>query len=254
MIELGGRRELFVDEYLIDKRDGLELRSSTPSREIVIKHDASWEGSGSCFYTVFRDGDIMRMYYMGCQLTNEDGTKFEYLKRPIFACYAESVDGIHWIKPELGLVEYQGSKKNNIVWSVPKLDNFTPFKDMNPDCPPDERYKALSAGIDPGLFACKSADGIHWSPLVNNPVVTKGTFDTQNSAFWDPLRKHYWGYVATSTTTFATSAWSLRPTSERGPSPNGSKSQTRLMTSSTPTRSGRITGRRICSSGSRRGT
>ena len=31
-------------------------------------------------------------------------------------CYAESRDGIHWTKPELGLFEYQGSKKNNILF------------------------------------------------------------------------------------------------------------------------------------------
>ena len=65
-------------------------------------------GAATDFYTVFRDGDIMRMYYMAAELTNEDGTKFEYLTRPIFACYAESLDGIHWVKPELGLFEFAG--------------------------------------------------------------------------------------------------------------------------------------------------
>ena len=29
--------------------------------------------------------------------------------------YAESKDGIHWIKPSLGLVEFRGSRKNNLV-------------------------------------------------------------------------------------------------------------------------------------------
>ena len=44
-------------------------------------------------------------------------------------CYAESKDGIHWTKPDLGLFEFDGSKKNNIVWDGPGAHNFTPFKD-----------------------------------------------------------------------------------------------------------------------------
>ena len=46
-----------------------------------------------------------------------------------------------------------------------------------------------------GLWAYKSADGLHWSPLADQPIITKGAFDTQNNAFWDPLRKHYWCYI-----------------------------------------------------------
>jgi len=64
----------------------------------------------------------------------------------VYACMAVSVDGIHFVKPDLGLVDYHGSKHNNIIWTTPKLDNFTPFKDTNPNCPPDELYKAMSAG------------------------------------------------------------------------------------------------------------
>ena len=59
VIELGGRRELFVDEYLIEKRDGLELRLQKPvPREIAIRFDAPWEGSDTDFFTVFRDGKM----------------------------------------------------------------------------------------------------------------------------------------------------------------------------------------------------
>ena len=193
VIEIGSRRELFVDDFLIDRRDGLELRLQAPvPREVVLEHDAPWEGSGCGYHTIFRDGEIVRMYYIAADLTNADGSKMA--SRPVFACYAESRDGIHWTKPELGLFEFAGSKKNNIVWSSPGLDNFTPFKDANPDCRPDERYKAVALGPG-GLHAYKSADGIHWSPLAERPIITKGAFDTQNNAFWDPVRKHYWCYI-----------------------------------------------------------
>src|SRR6516225_6712801 len=115
VIEIGTRRELFVDDFLIDRRDGLELRLQAPApREVVLKHDAPWEGSGCGYPTVFRDGDRIRMYYIAAELTNEDGSKLS--SRLIFACYAESKDGRRWVKPELGLFEFDGSKKNNILW------------------------------------------------------------------------------------------------------------------------------------------
>ncbi len=199
-LELGSRRELFVDDYLIERRLGLELRLHHPvAKEVVLVRDAPWEGSGSDFEVLLHEPGLIRMYYMGAELTNADGTKLQFDpvtggKREVYACYAESKDGIHWTKPNLGLFEFHGSKDNNIVWSAPQLDNFTPFKDPNPDCRPGERYKAMSAGPG-GLYALKSDDGIHWSRLAEQPVVTTGKFDTQNNAFWDPVRRHYWCYV-----------------------------------------------------------
>lgn len=192
-INIGSRRELFVDESLIDKLNGLELRMHLPvKKEVVMVYDQPWEGSGSGYQVVFRDGDIIRMYYTAAQLTNTDGTKKG--GHPSYGCYAESKDGIHWVKPDLGLFEFEGSKQNNIMWSMPRFDNFTPFKDPNPACKSDEIYKAVGVGVG-GLFAFKSTDGIHWSYLSDKPIITKGKFDTQNNAFWDSVRKQYWCYI-----------------------------------------------------------
>jgi hypothetical protein len=192
IFNIGFRRELFIDDFLIKTRENIELLMHSPvKKEIVMVYDKPWEGSGSDFQVVFRDNDILRMYYMGAQLTNNEGTKFG--GHPVYACYAESKDGIHWTKPDLELFEFEGSKKNNIVWAKPRLDNFTPFLDANPNCKPDEKYKAVSPD-NGGLCALKSADGIHWSYLSEKPIITKGQFDTQNNAFWDPVRNCYWCY------------------------------------------------------------
>jgi hypothetical protein len=69
--------------------------------------------------------------------------------------------------------------------------NFAPFKDANPDAPESQRYKALAGGP---LIALASPDGIHWKPMQEAPVITKGAFDSQNLAFYDPLRKEYMAY------------------------------------------------------------
>ena len=102
-----------VDEYLIDRFVGsakLVLQKPTP-REVVLTADAPWEGNTSAYYTIFRDSERFRMYYRGSHFNEQ--TKKESHRE--VACYAESSDGIHWTKPDLGIVEYNGSKANNLA-------------------------------------------------------------------------------------------------------------------------------------------
>ena len=189
--EIGSRWELFVDDDLIDQLAGARQVLHRPSaREVAIVHNEPWEGNACLYHTVFQDGDLYRMYYRGSHLIVGETSLG---KSHEFVCYAESQDGIHWVKPKLGLVEFEGSKDNNIILTGPAVHNFTPFKDANPACKPDERYKGLG-GISGGLRAYKSADGIYWSPMSAGPVITKGAFDSQNLAFWDAIRGQYREY------------------------------------------------------------
>ncbi|MDA1016931.1 MAG: hypothetical protein O3A00_21040 [Planctomycetota bacterium] len=198
VVDIGSRRELFVDGSLIESLDGARRRLHHPiPREIAIVHDAPWEGAGSGYHTVIHDGDVYRMYHRGSALGVKDGR----LKagKQVY-CYAESRDGIHWKKPNLGLFAYNGSKDNNIVWDGVGVHNFSPFLDQRADCPADARFKALAGTAqEGGLFAFKSADGIHWSLMQKDPVVTKGAFDSQNLAFWDPTAGKYRAYFRTFT-------------------------------------------------------
>lgn len=197
-VNIGSRRELFVDGHLIEQLDNAERRLHHPvARDIVIEHDAPWEGAGSGYHTVFRDGGLYCMYYRGSKLGVENGK----LKiGPQVYCYAESRDGITFTKPDLGLFEHDGSKQNNIILTGIGTHNFAPFLDQNPDCPPESRFKALGGvASEGGLFAFQSPDGIHWSLMKEEPVVTEGAFDSQNLAFWDPTAKIYRVYFRTFT-------------------------------------------------------
>jgi len=139
VIELGDRRELFVDDYLIERLHGVELRLQKPvPRNVAIDHDAPWEGNTSGYHTVFQDDNLFRAYYRGSHY----GPSGAYT--PV-VCYAESRDGIEWYRPELGLVNYKGSTRNNIIWDGPGSLNFTPFRDRNPNCREGEEYKALGS-------------------------------------------------------------------------------------------------------------
>ncbi|MCF6283913.1 MAG: hypothetical protein L3K26_01795 [Candidatus Hydrogenedentes bacterium] len=205
-INIGSRLELFVDDYLIESRDGAELRIHHPQpKEICFVRDEAWEGSGSGYDTVFQDGDLYRMYYKAWEhASNPDADG----GHDTFGAYAESKDGKIWTKPKLGIWEFEGSKENNIVWMGKGGHDFSAFRDTNPDCPPEEQYKAVSHGheSDPkGLMAFKSPDGIHWSLLQEDPIIPWGKvgeskdirllFDTQNVAFWDEVKQEYRCYI-----------------------------------------------------------
>ncbi len=200
-IVIGSRRELFVDGYLIDKLQGARQRIHHPTpREVVLTFDKPWEGSGSGGYVaIVKDGDMLRMYYKAWHLKLEEG-KLTPPHPPWVAC-AESRDGIHWTRPDLGLFEFNDSTRNNIVWQGDGSHGFSAFVDENPACAPDAKYKAVggrNGEVGAGLFAMKSRDGIRWSPMQESPVVTKGRFDSQNLAFWDSPRREYRVYIRES--------------------------------------------------------
>ena len=194
---IGSQRELFIDSVLVENFTGQAvLRLHHPERrEIALVHDAPWEGNGCGYHTVFKDGDIYRMYYkawhisLGGDVTN-----------PVVICYAESKDGIQWIKPDLGLVEFNGSTKNNIILN--KIHNygchdFSPFIDTNSDVAPDQKYKAVGyvVGLKEhyGLYGFVSADGIHWQLVQDDFIIKEDgwVFDTQNIVFWSKTEKQY---------------------------------------------------------------
>ncbi len=191
-LEIGSRRELFVDDLLVGKLTGdaqLQLELPKPG-EVVLKTDKPWEGNICAYYTIFQDGDLFRMYYRGAHFDEKTGKT----AHSEVACYAESTDGIHWKKPKLGLFDWNGSRDNNIVWDGIGTHNFTPFKDENPNCPADQRYKALGrnrGNVARGLYAFASPDAIHWKLMQDTPVITEGKFDSQNLAFWDPVLGKY---------------------------------------------------------------
>jgi hypothetical protein len=185
-IHIGSRRELMVDDHLIESiSDGAELQLHHPVEQTdTFTCDAPWEGDWSGGGTFIQDGDIYRMYYRG---STWPGVRQPY---QFYHCYAESDDGINWTRPDLGLVEFEGSTANNII--IKKNGAFEPFLDTNPDCDPEQRFKALVA--NGALYAWASPDGTRWGPIRSVPIITRGSFDSQNVAFWDETRDRYVAY------------------------------------------------------------
>lgn len=189
---LGYQLELFVDDAAIYSLNNVHriLHHPAPA-EVALTFDKPWEGIASAYVTVFEDGNRYRMYYRAWGEPE--------LGRNERTAYAESTDGIHWTKPSLGLYSYGGSTANNLIWAGmnAESENFTPFRDTNPEAPDSERYKAI--GSNPPI-ALVSSDGIHWKKMREEPLdflrefKVRQAYDSQNVVFWNPILHAYVAY------------------------------------------------------------
>lgn len=196
VIDIGSSLELFVDHYLIDTMEGIRLKLHEPQlREVALTFDRPWEGRFCGYITVIKDGNHYKMYYRGIPTAGADGSGDEV------TCYAESDDGIHWIKPNLGIFEVSGARDNNVILckNPPFSHNFSPFLDTRQGISSDERFKALAGTEESGLFGFISADGIRWKKVSEKSLLTKGAFDSQNVSFWSEAEGCYICYFRTWT-------------------------------------------------------
>ncbi len=212
IIDIGSRRELMLPDGVLEEvRCAAALRLHHPvPQEVALVMDRPWERGSSHhgYMTVFQDdrhGPGYRMYYAVRATRYANG---ERIRGREYICYAESADGRQWVRPDLGLFEFEGSTANNIVWMEDGdtrrgIHGFSPFIDTHPACSPEQRYKAIAAlgangGPYPaqrkGLVALVSPDGLQWSMLTPEAVITDGAFDSQNLAFWDAVRGEYRAY------------------------------------------------------------
>ena len=188
-IDLGTRRELFVDSLIIERLDGLRRVLHRPvPRETAIHLDRPWEGPFNFGMTAMSVGDGFRLYYRAT--TKEHGS---------FMCVAVSTDAVHWTKPNLGLVRVAGTLQNNVIATVSgQLTTgrgeslIEVFQDTRPVVPVDQRFKAFTLG--PGVQGWISADGFRWKKVCPEPIMRPalpGAFDGLESMFWSETEQRY---------------------------------------------------------------
>ncbi|MDF1858852.1 MAG: hypothetical protein P1U87_01490 [Verrucomicrobiales bacterium] len=150
-------------------------------------------GHAILYGTVMKQGDKFRMWYLGMFETEVKAGQAPGWWRPM--CYAESEDGVTWTKPDLGLVEFKGNRKNNIclieseVPSLAKVNDFLSVIHEPEDPDPERRFKCVyiahpefadvkggrsTIGPDErrwGAFiAATSADGLSWKVVGDRPM------------------------------------------------------------------------------------
>lgn len=172
-------RHLFLDDTLCASREGVELVMNPPvKRGPVLVPDRPWESfCVGAFGTVLEDAGEYRMYY---RAIDHEGNWALAL--------ATSTDGVNWEKPDLGVVEYQGSRANNLTTLPPDGTVF-----LDPSAPPEQRWKCIGDRWLEGVWAFYSADGLVWE-RAPGPVLPLDP-DTQNQAFYDLRLRRYVAYL-----------------------------------------------------------
>jgi len=179
--------QLFLDDAWIEETARLERvwAAAEIVPEPVLKPEAPWEGIQIVMFgSVFRMANEWRMYYLAYNRP-----------QPALACMATSQDGLHWERPNLGLVEYGGNRRNNILW-LPSDGESTdgPTVLHEPDdaaAPFKMLYYGYGGKRATGEYVAFSKDGIQWTRRPQ-PVLTSTGDKTNLMA----ARDHRGKYVA----------------------------------------------------------
>ncbi len=172
---------------------------------ILFREEEEWEVRYDNSYpNVFYDPkyDIYRCYYStftrdrgssDFSLEERKGKPYPvYEDRMVSLCYAESKDGVTWTKPVLGLVEFNGSKENNILGDCLHGTSIL-FDERETD--ESKRYKMFTK-VDYGnskdhfMAVCFSEDGIHFSEPIPTPDFNPRG-DTHNVVLFDERINKY---------------------------------------------------------------
>jgi len=163
------------DNVAIPHTQNLRLEMLSPEKHplnpVVRRGDpGSPDAMGVQFYgSILKEGDVYRMWYVAF----DDDDKSKVASARWRAAYAESVDGVTWTKPKLGLVEFNGSKDNNLLLMGNGPWGFVNLKVLKDEADPDpqRRYKMTThvyfrhntrLGT---LLPFVSPDGLRWSPV-----------------------------------------------------------------------------------------
>lgn len=184
-----------------DAPSGVRIVVERPHRSRPVLAPARpWEQMGLNLGFVLRDGQRYRAWGSSQGVNGRS-----------YPCYFESADGVHWERPSLGLIEYEGSTDNNLLGVTPQ----SVFVD--PTAPPTERYKGVAradvtaeefaaflsehpdrwehralrkdAEFILGLFGYTSPDGITWKRLPEPFTIEHS--DTTVIGRYDPVGKKY---------------------------------------------------------------
>jgi hypothetical protein len=238
-IDVSNRKQLFIDERFIAASENVHLTANQPVLAGCHAHGLAMsmsaqslsaakhghasvamaptsvaiepgvagdcdDGSAGSGGRVFQDGGIFRCYF-NCRSAEMMAGKFDAGGDAMMPLgYGESTDGVHWVKPKLGLHDWKGSKANHLTcldWGDVMID---------PHAAPEARYKLLCCAYSQigaknifdaldlhkgGMYFYTSPDGLRWTwqPRRVLPLYP----DSQNQVDYDERLGKYVAYIRT---------------------------------------------------------
>ena len=152
VIDIGSRRQLFLEDHLIGELKGVRQELHSPvRRNIAIKPEHPWEKHGVSYMIAFRDQGKFRAWY------RVDASALDQEKRHSMTAYAESDDGIHWTKKGAMMLRDDKRDYENIAVAGPVVQQTKEggFRMW---------YSAI--GTRWGYYSicyAESPDGLHWT-------------------------------------------------------------------------------------------
>ncbi len=182
-LDIGLKKQLLTDDYVISHRHNIhrDLNQASKANDAkpVLVRDKPWEQANLFqVQSVRRETDKFVMHY-------------GYVGPVDYCCRAESVDGLLWTKPELGLRDYEGSTRNNLL----AYQGAVAFLDSHEN-DPAHKFKSLFRPLETSSLphaAClaHSSDGLHWQAYNQGKPVTGRAADTLSQLVWDEQAKVY---------------------------------------------------------------
>ena len=208
-LEIGSRRQVFIDERFLGSAKGIELVVHPPTKtgELTIVPEHSWETSIYAYSTILKEEDTYHLWYdaVAPRKKPPDGGDAVWQGGMIRSlAYARSRDGIKWEKPMLGLAEIFGSRQNNVVLGYGAggikggLHSTAVF--IDPKAPSGEKFRMVAYVVEMprALQVFSSPDGIQWKLTHKNAIVFESKehhLDSQNLVFWDDRISRYVAYM-----------------------------------------------------------
>jgi|GEM_PF-1056573 len=187
--------QLLFDDKIIDSTYNVQRTANPPElMQSVLEPVFPWESFCLSYFNVMEDAGVYRMWYGAYEAPS--------MARRI--CYATSIDGLTWTRPDLGLVTFEGSTSNNIL-PVEFDDGGSIF--IDPLAPADSRYKLLGNRLFQYIY--ESSDGINFQ-LVDIALLDMMA-DSHNLIFYDDRTGTYVAYLR---------SWNFLPDYDGGTVPN----------------------------------
>ena len=212
-LPVGHHRQLFVDDFIVASREGLTRILHPPVRHPqnpVLRGTEPWEArtvwlNGRGILRDCESGEFKMWYEVVYPIHSEDGRARTHYTVPLSTAqggcltgYAVSGDGIHWRKPNLGQVEWDGSRNNNLLrWGEVWMRRPNVIRDPH-DPDPARRFKMLYTDVLGGRVVeakAYSHDGIDWKLNADG----RPWFPRHNANLlgWDPRIGRYVFYGRT---------------------------------------------------------
>ena len=219
---------LFLDDHVVENIEGLQRVTHQATKSPpnpVLRRGKPWETFRVMLYgTVVYDEEdqLFKMWYAPIPKNSavKEAVKVNGKNRGpwvTLVAYATSQDGVHWDTPNLGQVDFEGSRDNNLInIGQDNIEGISVLRNSHSSDPNKKwlaffwehhSYRSSEFGVPPyddsapgvwehGMWAAYSADGIHWDVPRHwrTPVIPQGA-DTQLVSYWEPRLRRYVVYL-----------------------------------------------------------